>query len=60
MRRHYNIDVVVTCSPGLMFLIVSEFLTGLFFTGLVLVVAGSWKGFVGRWVNQGQRVVNQL
>ena len=35
-------------SPGLMFLIVSEFLTGLFFTGLVLLVAGSWKSFVGR------------
>jgi len=36
-------------SPGLMFLIVSLILTGLFFTGLVLLVSGSWKSFLGRW-----------
>lgn len=34
--------------PGLIFLIVSLFLTGLFFTGLVLLVSGSWKSFLGR------------
>jgi len=40
--------VDVCCSPGLMFLIVSLILTGLFFTGLVLLVSGSWKSFLGR------------
>jgi len=40
--------VDVCFSPGLMFLIVSLILTGLFFTGLVLLVSGSWKSFLGR------------